>query len=32
MEPRYSILLYGEDLAEYTVQIDQWLHKGIKVI
>lgn len=32
MEPRYSILLYGEDLAEYTVQIDQWLHRGIKVI
>lgn len=31
MEPKYSILLCNQSLAEYKNRISEWLHSGIKV-
>ncbi len=32
MEPKYSVLLCNQDLAEYEEKIADWLHAGVKVI
>ena len=32
MEPKYSILFCNKRIDEYHEKIDEWLHKGIKVI
>ncbi len=32
MEPKYSILLCNQSMDEYQNKVNNWLHKGIKVI